>query len=373
MKNNESQSHTRQAPRILLLSNMYPTDESPSYGIFVKNIYTQLESAGIDIKKCVIEGQSRTKLGKLLDYAFYVVKAIFIIMFTRRIVYIHFIAHTSIPVVIMSIFRRFNIVAHIHGGDVMAQPNVNKKWASMKSIVAKRTLMLSKRVIVPSQYFSDFVQTTFSVDPNSIFVSPSGGVDTQRFQPVERQPQKVIKLGYVGRLDSGKGVDILLKAMRVLMEQGVHIQLTVVGAGKEQEKLVQYAIDNNLSEACRFIGVLTQSELVAYYQTFDYFVFPTELNESLGLVGLEAMSCGVPVITSGHAGIGDYFENRVNGFKFEFGSYISLCDVLSNLPLVSSTIYRQMAEQCRLTALKFDSEVVKEKLVKELSMLSFER
>lgn len=369
----KSQIRDTETPRILLLSNMYPAEKSPAYGIFVKNIYTQLDEAGVDIKKCVIKGQRKTQLGKLSAYTMFLLKAMLRLIFTRRMVYIHFIAHTSLPVIMVSAFRRLNVVAHVHGGDVMAQPQVSEKWTSIKSSMAKRTLKLSSRVIVPSKYFSDFIQKEFSVDLNLVFVSPSGGVNTQRFIPSAREPQRNIQLGYVGRLDIGKGVDTLLKAVKLLTEQEQNIQLTLIGSGREHDRLVQYVANNNLVNVCSFVGSLTQSELATYYQKFDYLIFPSELNESLGLVGLEAMSCGVPVVTPGHAGIGDYFLDEKNGFKYVLGDHVSLSQTLSDLPSVDSDTYRHMARHCRLTALKFDSEVVKEELINELSMLCLNR
>ena len=349
--------------RILLLSNMYPSEKTPSYGIFVKNIYMQLLEAGIDIDKCVIEGQRSTKVGKLLAYAIYIVKSLFRLLFTRRTIYIHFVAHTSFPVLILSLFRRFNIVAHVHGGDVMFQPKVSKSWTSIKTKMAEKTLRLSKRIIVPSHYFSDFIQQKFDVDAQAVFVSPSGGIDTNHFVPVSRKSNSVIKLGYVGRIDPGKGVYTLLQAMKLLSDKNEKVELAIVGTGRESEQMRQYTLNNGLSKICQFVGGSAQHELVNYYQSFDYFVFPTELNESLGLVGLEAMSCGIPIITSGQAGISDYFADKVNGFKYRSGDHNSLSEVISNLPSVDSSVYQKMAEECRLTALEFDSVLVKHKLI----------
>jgi glycosyltransferase involved in cell wall biosynthesis len=355
--------------RVLLLSNMYPSTDSPSYGIFVKNIYTQFREVDIDIQKCVIEGQSHTKLGKVFSYAIYVLKALFMLAFTRRLVYIHFVAHTSFPVLLLSLFRRFDIVAHVHGGDVMTQPQVGKRWTSIKTIMAEKTLRLSKKVIVPSQYFSEFLQNEFRIDARSIFVSPSGGVDTRLFLPAEKKAENTITLGYVGRLDPGKGVNTLLEAMNVLNKQRKQVSLTVVGTGNEKESLHQFVIENGLNGTCCFVDALAHQDLVGYYQTFDYFLFPSELNESLGLVGLEAMACGTPIITTGRAGISDYFKNKVNGFQFDSGNHLSLSEVISNLPPTESSIYQRMAKQCRQTALKFDSELVKKALIREFSII----
>ena len=363
-----SPQKNRKKVRILLLSNMYPSTKAPSYGIFVKNIYSQLEEANIDIAKCVIKGQRKSRVGKLLAYTAYTVKAFFRLAFTQRTLYIHFVAHTSFPVLILSLFRRFSIVSHVHGGDVMFQPGVSQYWTSIKNNLAKRTLSLSNRVIVPSHYFSEYLQQKMKVDARSIFVSPSGGIETKRFVPVDKAQHKTLRLGYVGRLDEGKGVHTLLKALKHSLDNGAKVSLTVVGAGSEYEKLAQYVLDNELSNACSFVGVVAQRELVTYYQQFDYFVFPSELNESLGLVGLEAMSCGIPIVTTGNAGIGDYFDDQVNGFKYCLGDHQSLSETISMLPVVTSSRYQEMAKQCRLTALKFDSNLVKQNLIKDFSL-----
>ena len=62
------------------------------------------------------------------------------------------------------------------------------------------------------------------------------------------------------------------------------------------------------------------------YLLMDCFIFPSTLKESLGLVGLEAMACGIPVIASDSHGPTDYIEDRKNGFLFSTGDICSLID-----------------------------------------------
>lgn len=75
----------------------------------------------------------------------------------------------------------------------------------------------------------------------------------------------------------------------------------------------------NVSDFIDWIDLLPQIELRRIYNDIDYFIFPSELNESLGLVALEAMACGTPVIGSDYAAQSFYINDGVNGYKFKVG------------------------------------------------------
>ena len=77
--------------------------------------------------------------------------------------------------------------------------------------------------------------------------------------------------------------------------------------------------------------MLSQKELANIYNILDLFIFPTErASESLGLVAIEAMACGCPVIASDYAAPKYYIENDYNGYKFEKGNYEELATFIMN-------------------------------------------
>ena len=106
-----------------------------------------------------------------------------------------------------------------------------------------------------------------------------------------------------------------------------------------------------------------QKSLADIYNRFHVFVFPTE-KESLGLVGLEAMACGVPVIASDVPGPSDYVKHNYNGYLFEEGNPRELSKNLTYYMALKDTERLRLINNSLDTARAFDSNTVKVELVK---------
>jgi glycosyltransferase involved in cell wall biosynthesis len=119
---------------------------------------------------------------------------------------------------------------------------------------------------------------------------------------------------YVGRLWSGKGLDQLFDAFAGLKRQSTHdVSLLLVGDGNEEARLRRRCADEGLEDVV-FAGFHDGDALPELYAAADVFVFPT-LGDPFGMVVLEAMACGLPVISTGAAGeIADRIDDGVNGF-----------------------------------------------------------
>lgn len=119
---------------------------------------------------------------------------------------------------------------------------------------------------------------------------------------------------YVGRLWRGKGLVYLLEAFAALQRQNVvETSLLLVGDGPEEASLRNYCEKNELTNVV-FSGFRDGDALTSLYGSADVFVFPT-LGDPFGLVVLEAMACGLPIISTTATGeIGDRIDESVNGF-----------------------------------------------------------
>ena len=125
------------------------------------------------------------------------------------------------------------------------------------------------------------------------------GVDTERFSPLPDGPAgEDPVVGYVGRLESHKGVDVLLEAL-VDVDGAI---LRVAGAGPEESRLRALATALGLDERVQLVGSVTQEQLPAFYRGLDVLVVPSRPTpgwlEQFGRVVVEAMACGVPVVAS---------------------------------------------------------------------------
>jgi glycosyltransferase involved in cell wall biosynthesis len=123
-----------------------------------------------------------------------------------------------------------------------------------------------------------------------------------------------VTFAYVGRLWSGKGLDQLLDAFAGLEREGTHdVSLLLVGDGTDEARLRKRCADEGFEDVV-FAGFHDGDALPPLYAAADAFVFPT-LGDPFGMVVLEAMACGLPVISTSAAGeIADRIDEGVNGF-----------------------------------------------------------
>jgi glycosyltransferase involved in cell wall biosynthesis len=147
--------------------------------------------------------------------------------------------------------------------------------------------------------------------PSAVSVIPYG-VDTDRFvpSPSRRSPSSAkLQLLFVGRINQRKGIKYLLEAMRLLHSRDVH--LTVCGRvvdGLELFRSFAGQVDVRPS--------VSAAELITAYQSADMFVFPS-VAEGFGQVLLEALSCGLPILSTTSTAAPDLIEDGVQGFIVE--------------------------------------------------------
>ncbi|HEY9625554.1 MAG TPA: glycosyltransferase family 1 protein [Crinalium sp.] len=144
------------------------------------------------------------------------------------------------------------------------------------------------------------------------------GVDTELFQPHLASPEMRSHLSqghpgdplllYVGRLSAEKEID----RIKPVLDAIPNARLALVGDGPYRKELEEYFADS----PAHFVGYLTGKDLAAAFASSDAFIFPSR-TETLGLVLLEAMAAGCPVIAANAGGIPDIVTDGVNGYLFD--------------------------------------------------------
>lgn len=126
-----------------------------------------------------------------------------------------------------------------------------------------------------------------------------------RDQLFQRDPAAVRdrELVFVGRLVRDKGLDLLLEALAILHGKGARPQLTVIGAGPEEENLRQQCERLGLGECVTFAGLKTDRDLVALLNRHRVLVVPSRWREPFGLVALEGIACGCVVLGADCGGL----------------------------------------------------------------------
>jgi len=119
----------------------------------------------------------------------------------------------------------------------------------------------------------------------------------QRAVPISRWLDGTPNLLFVGRLEDRKGLPHLLKAFRLIRKSGLEARLLVVGSGPQERESRRYVMTRGLQNV-EFLGRVSDSEKAQLFKTADVFVSPATGRESFGIVLLEAMAAGAPIVCS---------------------------------------------------------------------------
>jgi D-inositol-3-phosphate glycosyltransferase len=208
--------------------------------------------------------------------------------------------------------------------------------------------------VTSSNADKEYLMTLYDCPEAKISIIPPG-VDTKLFRPMNKQAAKKyihadidhhIILA-VGRMDPVKGFDVLLFALKTLLQRNPslsdHVCLWIVGGdieqqkdqwSKELQKLDVLRIELGLTTTVRFVPPQPQEALPYYYNAADVLVMPSHY-ESFGMVALEALSCGTPVITTDVTGISSILKESNQGRIVSANNPLTLATELQKVLFVS--------------------------------------
>jgi glycosyltransferase involved in cell wall biosynthesis len=149
----------------------------------------------------------------------------------------------------------------------------------------------------------------------------------------------------VGRFAASKGQDVLLKAMAQVVSRHPDATVEFIGGGSTRVACEEMARKLGLGERCRFLGALPHSEVLSRMAGAFAVIVPSR-NEAFGLVNIESMSVGVPVIGSNTGGIAEIVRDGVDGFLFPPGDHDALATRMMGL-LKNGSLRAQMAASAR--------------------------
>jgi glycosyltransferase involved in cell wall biosynthesis len=343
--------------KILLLSNMYPSIESPHYGVFVANFTKEFSMLGITINKVVIT-KKNSKIKKLISYFIYTFECCWKVLFTKYdLIYVHYINHSLIPFIFLRFFIKKPFIINAHGGDVFYESKVAKFIA----VYTSKVLPYATKIVVPSNYFKKELINRFKLKEDVIFISPSGGINLEIFKPRVQSVVLPLKIGYVGRIDLNKGWDTFIEAIVKLRNESIEIHIG--GDGKEYFLLKELIKRYKLSNIVKLYGYIDHEKINEFFNLIDVLVFPSRRNgESLGLVPIEALACGVPVIANDNGAVKDFILNKENGFLYYNDSSEELKNKLLDFQKLSVKEKLKMSKMAITSVQKYDSKLISEKL-----------
>ncbi len=217
----------------------------------------------------------------------------------------------------------------------------------------------------------------YGAHPEKIEVIPCG-VDLSLFRPVDiSQAQERIgwppdrqMVLFVGRIQPLKGIDILLKAIALatddLPDLCGHLGLTIIGGDpqatmdREMRRLTRLKEKLGISDLVTFLGARDQDTLPYYYSAAQVCVVPSYY-ESFGMVALEAMACGTPVIASKVGGLTFTMKDGVTGYLVPDGDPVALSERLK-LILTDERLRHRMGQEGIKTAHRYRWPLVANKI-----------
>jgi len=255
--------------------------------------------------------------------------------------------------------RRIPFVASLKG--IIADELLNERgWThTLLSIQARweqKNVRRADRVLVTSRYCADVVMRAYGVPAGRIAVVPEliDVADWEaRFARALRRPSERPTVLCVARMYPRKRIEDLLAAALRLRDRLPAVELRIVGSGPEHERLLRLHAALGLGDTVHFLGEVSRTRLSEEYVNADCFCLPS-VQEGFGIVFLEAMAAGLPVVACRAAAVPEVVPDGVVGLLVEPRNPERLADALEEI-LTDSARRKEYGEAARRRAAEFDA------------------
>ncbi len=231
----------------------------------------------------------------------------------------------------------------------------------------KEVLRLADRIIAATPAELAQLQWLYQADASKVVIIPPG-VDTSRFYPIPHDealefigvPPCDRMLLFVGRIEPLKGIDTLIRAISLIRQRDISVCLAVIGGdadtdgisdSEEMARLKAMREEAGVKDLVIFLGKRSQDTLPYYYSAAEAVVVPSHY-ESFGMVALEAMACGTPVVASQVGGLAFLVQDGVTGFTVPVDEPLALADRLTQL-LNDPVLHHKLGQQALTAARQY--------------------
>ncbi|MDN5337922.1 MAG: hypothetical protein PWQ20_992 [Thermotogaceae bacterium] len=200
----------------------------------------------------------------------------------------------------------------IHGFNLELLPKIVKKmYLTWERLASKKTALYHFVSQSEKDTFLNYVKPK-EQKLRTIYncIDTIDNLETLRFPNYDNK-NGVIRLLFIGRLSKQKGVDILIEALKIVLDEGYHMILDIYGSGKEEKHLKKITKSLGLSDRINFIGQKKFSEIKV--GNYDALVVPSRF-EGMPFVVLEGIASGLPIIATPARGIVDILPNNSYGY-----------------------------------------------------------
>lgn len=257
-------------------------------------------------------------------------------------------AHPNLAPVVQAmkiVSPRMKTIIGTHGVEV---------WEPLPPL-RRRALRQADLILSPSQSTAEHVAELQGIPATRIRVLP-WALDPQ-FEALVTQPraplppnfpasgQVILTVGRWLATERYKGMDTLITALPRLLTRWPNLQLAIVGEGDDRSWLEELTEKNGVRLHVHFLSKLSYAELASCYAACDIFALPSS-GEGFGLVYLEAMAFGKPVIGGAHGGAPEVIQDGVTGYLVQHGDAVQLATSIETL-LRDPALGRKLGERGR--------------------------
>jgi glycosyltransferase involved in cell wall biosynthesis len=331
---------------------MYPSEDKPYAGIFVKNQFQKIKSLLYDGESVDIKCMKRRitgKLGSIYKYFIFFLSSLSLFKKKYDVIHLHYLFPLAIiPYCYKKLYPDCKVIITSHGSDIYRFMNYG-----MIAFFYKKFAKTSDIFISVGQDLAEEIKDTLDIEPDLIL---SAGVDQETFFK-EKNCEKKYDFLFVGSFVKRKGVDLICETIRE--DEKADISFCFVGSGPLEPELL------NLKEEGYDITIKknkTQEELRTIYNQAKWFLFPSR-NEPFGLVVTESIFCGTPVLTSKTGGIKEQVKDGHNGYFIETTEGNSINQSIDRVLSLDDQKYEEIVEKCLHSNIKFSLTQVCKKLV----------
>ncbi len=317
--------------KILIISNIYPSEQLPFAGIFVKNQFEKLGSLlgrdNVDI--FFMRRVFTSKLGSILKYIVATLRFIPNLFKRYDIIHVHYFFPLYLHAYLYKLFhRKAKIVVTFHGGDIH---NFFKGRLS-QGIFSHLAEKIDYSISVGEETSHEINEKLGRA--NDLIMC--AGIDVNVFYP--KKIEKSYDFIFVAKFIHRKGTDLMIDAIKELDDHS--IRLAFVGSGEYQEAIEalkdRFNVDIHINK--------TQPELSDLYSASKFFVLPSR-HEPFGLVASEAMFCGTPAIVSNVGGLAEQVSHLSNGLIVDELTPEGLANTLKEAMAIGEDQYNSMSKK----------------------------
>jgi len=238
---------------------------------------------------------------------------------------------------------------------------VHHLQASARKSIEQTVVKRSDQIVVLSEYTRDKLERTYRLPPSNVSVIP-GGVDLERFRPSTDKtrirtrmnlPQDKLILFTVRNLVPRMGLENLISAFEIAQNGSKDLLLVIGGEGPLEPLLKEQARRCGVEDFVRFAGYIPDEDLPSYYQMADLFILPTAELEGFGLVTVEALASGLPVLGTPVGGTREILAKLGSDYLFDDSTPKSIAKGILNALngwAKDQPSYENISEACRKVA-----------------------